>query len=640
MVTIASLPRSAVPQRGLLRLGLVAVLIFSMFATALMLLASPTGVTAQDETSGIAQFVPDTSLLYAEVELDQSSSQWALAAELVERSGVPDLLPMEDLAETEEGLEALGQTFDGQVAIALTSFPETGETVDTLTESAAGVATDPTALTEGDVPEGWAAIFQPSDPRALYDTILGTTSDDAGATEEVEYNGYTIAVTPPADEFSTGTAVALIDDIVAIASVPEDIEPIIDTVTGDSPPLAEAENFSSLRGQFEAEVLSFGYINGPAILAGAEELDPEALSQVPEELIASLNAYSAFAFWADEPGFRLDILANPAEGSDLPQAENLDPTFAEQVSADSLLYAGGMNLGENASLQYAALLFAQELVGVEAGATPVATQSPEDYADEVFAEAESVIGFNIKTDFLDQMTGQWGFGLTVQNVTASSADIDAVFVSETNDAASVTDVTDKITAIISSQADDSFEISSREVAGSSVTVVDLSESGFPLVLEYGVVNDQFMVGINGGIDDFVSGPEAPLSESDNFTATMDQLPDTYNAVSYVNLEQALPLIDTAIEASSSASTVVDADPACEEYATQEDAQAAFDDDEFENFALDQDYDGIACEDFFAPATPEASPVATASSLNLLSIGSVTFQNDGASGTSVILLIGE
>lgn len=621
-------------------MGLVAVLTFSMFATALMLLASPTGVTAQDETSGIAQFVPDTSLLYAEVELDQSSSQWALAAELVERSGVPDLLPMEDLAKTEEGLEELGQTFDGQVAIALTSFPETGETVDTLTESAAGVATDPTALAEGDVPEGWAAIFQPSDPQALYDTILGTTSDDAGATEEVEYNGYTIVVTPAADEYSTGTAVALIDDIVAIASVPEDIEPIIDTVTGDSPPLAEAENFSSLRGQFEAEVLSFGYINGPAILAGAEELDPEALSQVPEDLTASLNAYSAFAFWADDPGFRLDILANPAEGSDLPQAENLDPTFAEQVSADSLLYAGGMNLGENASLQYAALLFAQELVGVEAGATPVATQSPEDYADEVFAEAESVIGFNIKTDFLDQMTGQWGFGLTVQNVTASSADIDAVFVSETNDAASVTDVTDKITAIISSQADDSFEISSREVAGSSVTVVDLSESGFPLVLEYGVVNDQFMVGINGGIDDFVSGPEAPLSESDNFTATMDQLPDTYNAVSYVNLEQALPLIDTAIEASSSASTVVDADPACEEYATQEDAQAAFDDDEFENFALDQDYDGVACEDFFAPATPEASPVATASSLNLLSIGSVTFQNDGASGTSIILLIGE
>lgn len=613
-------------------------LIVSMFATALTLLASAARAGAQDETSGIAQFVPDTSLLYAEFELDQSSAQWTLAAELVERSGVPDLLPMEDITETEEGLEELGHTFDGQVAIALTTFPETAETVDTLTESAAGVATDPAALAEGDIPEGWAAIFRPSDPQALYETLLET--EETGDTEEVEYKGYSIVVALPQDEFSTGAALALVDDIVVTATTPEDVEPIIDTVTGDTPPLAGSENFSSLRGQFEAEVLSFGYINGPAILAGAEELDPEALSQVPEQLTASLNAYSAFAFWADQPGFRLDILANPADGGDLPQAENLDPTFAEQVSADSLLYAGGMNLGENASLQYAALLFAQELVGVEAGATPIATQSPEDYADEVFAEAESVIGFNIKTDFLDQMVGQWGFGLTVQNVTASSADIDAVFVSETNDAASVADVTDKITAIISSQADDSFEISSREVAGSSVTVVDLSESGFPLVLEYGVVNEQLMVGINGGIDDFVDGPQEPLSASDNFTATMDQLPDTYNAVSYVNLEQALPLIDTAIAASSSASTVVDADPACEQYATQEEAQAAFDDDEFENFALDQDYDGIACEDFFASATPEASPVATASSLNLLSIASVTFQNDGASGTSVILLIGE
>jgi len=636
----ASAATSGISTFGPLRSALVFALIASLLATTLAVVSSPARAAAQDGTDSIAGFVPETSLLYAEFELDQSSAQWTLAAELVERSGVPDLLPMEDLDEAEEGLEGLGQTFNGQAAVVLTRFPLTGATVDALTDSAAGVATDPAALAEGDVPEGFAAIFQPTDPEALYDAILGMSSGESSTIEEVDYNGYTIVVSPPLDEFSTGTAIALIDDIVAIATIPDDIEPIIDTVIGDTAPLAGSENFSNLRGQFEDEVLAFGYINGPALLEGAEELDPEALAQVPDEFTASLNAFSAFAFWADAPGFRLDVLAIPAEGSELPEAETLDPTFAEQVSADSLVYAGGMNLGDNASLQYAALLFAQEVIGVGAEATPVATQSPEDYADEVFAQAESVIGFNIKTDFLDQMSGQWGFGLTVQNVTDSSADIDAVFVSETGDATSVTDVTDKITAIVSSEGDESFEISSREVAGSSVTVIDLSESGFPFVLEYGVVNDQFVVGVNGGIDDFVNGPEAPLSESENFTATLDQLPETFNAISYVNLEQALPLIDTAIEATSSSGTIVDADPACEEYATQEGAQAAFDDDQFENFALDQDYDGTACEDFFSPASPEASPQPAASSLNLLSIGSVAFQNDGTSGTSIILLIGE
>lgn len=639
MVSAASPTTPRLSSGGPARAILSALIALGMLTVSLTAIAWPAGIAAQGAEAGLAAFAPDTSLLYAELELDQSSAQWQLADELVERSGASDLLPMDDMRDTEAGLAELGETFDGQAALVLTTFPDTGATIDTVTDSAAGVATDPAALAEGDIPEGFAVIFKPSDPQALFDSIVELSAEDAGETEEVEYNGYTIRVTSPADEAAAGSAFALVDEIVVASTVAEDVEAIIDVVAGDTAPLADSGSFSSLRGQFESDDLAFGYINGPALLAGAEEQDPEGLAEVPEELLASVNAYSAFAFRADEAGFRLDILANPADGSVLPEADTLDPTFAERVSADSLVYAGGMNLGANASLQYLALLFAEGLVGIDAEATPIATPNPEEYADGVFAQAESVLGFNIKTDFLDQMAGEWGMGLTVANITDSSADVDVVFVSETADATSVADVTDKITAIISSQGEDSFEISSREVAGSSVTVVDLGDAGFPLAIEYGVVDDQFMVGINDGIDDFVNGPEAPLSESENFTATMDQLPETFTSVSYVNLEEALPLIDLAVSGAMG-SDVVDADPACEDYDTQEEAQAAFDEDQFENFALDQDFDGAACEDHFAPATPEASPAPTASSLNLLSIGSVTFQNEGASGTSVIILIGE
>lgn len=625
--------------RGPVRAVLSALVVLGMLAMSVAVGSWPGAVVAQEDEASLASFVPDTSLLFAEVELDQSSEQWQLAAELVERSGATDLMPMEDLREAEEGLAELGETFDGQAAVVLTTYPETGATIDTVTESAAGVATDPAALAEGDVPEGFAVVFKPSTPQALYDALVEMSSEDTGEAEEVEYNGYTIRVTSPLDEFATGSAFALVDEIVVAATVAEDVESIIDVASGDTAPLADAESFTDLRGQFEPEVLAFGYINGPALLAGAEEQDPETLAELPEELLAPVNAFSAFAFWADEPGFRLDILANPADGAALPAAATLDPTFAANVPSDSLLYAGGMNLGQNASLQYLALLFAEGLVGIDSDATPVATPNPEEYADGIFADAEGLLGFNIKTDFLDQMEGEWGMGLTVANVTDSSADIDAMFASETGDAASVSDVTDKITAILASQGEDTFEMSSREVAGSSVTVVDLGDAGFPVVIEYGVVNDRFIVGINDGIDDFVNGPESPLTESETFTATMDQLPDEYTSVSYVSLEQMLPLLDVAMTGLAG-SDIVDADPACEAYETQEEAQAAFDEDQFENFALDQDFDGTACEDYFASATPEASPAPTAASLNLLSIGSVTFQEDDTSGTSVIFLIGE
>ena len=639
MVPASSALKLRIAPGGLARSVVTILIAVALLAMSMSAIALPRSVAAQQTDDSVAAFAPDTSLIFAELELDQSSAQWQLAAELVERSGATSLLPMEDLQETEEGLSQLGAVFDGQAAIVLTTFPETGATLDAVTDSAAGVATDPEALAEGDVPEGFAVIFEPTNPQALYDTIVEMSGEDAGETEEVEYNGYTIRVTTPPVDSGTGSAFALVDEVVVGATVAEDVEAIIDVVTGDTPALDTSESFSNLRGQFESDVLAFGYINGPALLEGAQEQDPEALAEVPEELLASLNAYSAFAFWADDPGFRLDVRANTADGSELPAAETLDPTFAANVPAESLLYAGGMNLGQNAALEYLALLFAEGLVGIDSEATPIATPDPEEYAEGVFAQSESLLGFNIKTDFLDQMVGEWGFGLSAANVTGSSADVDAVFVSETDDATTVSDVTDKITAIVSSQAGETFEVSSREVAGSSVTVIDLGDAGFPVVIEYGVVNDQFMIGINEGIDDFVNGPEAPLADDPNFTATLEQLPETFTSVSYVNLQQVLPLLDEAVSGAMG-SDIVDADPACEAFETQEEAQAAFDDDQFENFALDQDFDGTACEDHFAPASPAASPAPTAASLNLLSIGSVTFQDGASSGTSVIILIGE
>ncbi len=52
--------------------------------------------------------------------------------------------------------------------------------------------------------------------------------------------------------------------------------------------------------------------------------------------------------------------------------------------------------------------------------------------------------------------------------------------------------------------------------------------------------------------------------------------------------------------------VEDASPDCANYATQEEAQEAYDAGEEGTFDLDQDFDGIVCEDFFgAEATPDA-----------------------------------
>lgn len=625
-----------------LRLGFLTFLTLSLLAAAL----PASRVAAQDAGAGTAAYAPETSLLYANVELDQDSSQWELAAELTERAGITDLVPADDLAELEDGLAQIDGVINGEAGLVLATLPETGDfDLDSIGGDAAGIATDPEAVSQGDVPEGWSIVIQPSDAQALYDTfrdtVLGSDSRESPPpADSVEYEGYTIEFLEPVDEFGTGAAIALVDDVVVISTRPDDIEPIIDTATGTVAPLSELESYADLRSRFEAEVLSFGFINGPEILSGLEAQDPEVLAEVPEELLASINAYSAFAFWADEPGFRLDTLAIPGEGQELPRVETLDPAFPDNIDGDSLIYAGGTNLGQNPAINALALAFAQEIAGMEAGATPVAAQDPEAYADEVFAEAEATLGFNIKTDFLDHMVGEWGIAVSAQDILSPEPVVNGVFVSNVDDATAVADVITKISAIAESESDGEVEISSREVDGSSITTFDLSATGLPLVIEFGVVGDQFLIGVNEGLDSFVNGPDSSLADNATFQATLDALPADFNGVAFVNLELILPLVEETVSATTS-SNVPDADPACEEFPTQQEAQDAYDADNFENFALDQDFDGTACEDFFAEgsATPEATP-SIADSVNVLSIGTVVFQADGASGTSTIILIGE
>ncbi|HEV2066060.1 MAG TPA: DUF3352 domain-containing protein [Thermomicrobiales bacterium] len=633
------------PRSGACRVGLVAFVALTLLLASLSPVISAAGASAQEEQGGTAAYAPETALFYANVELDQDSAQWELAAELIDRAGISDLVPAEDLADLQTGLSQVGGVLNGEAGLILATLPDTGDfSLDSVGGDAAGIATDPAAVSEGDVPEGWSVVIRPSNARALYDTIrdtvLSSDGDDPESAQTVEYEGYTIEYVEPIDEFGTGAAIALVDDVVVISTRPDDVEPIIDTATGTVAPLSEFATYSDLRDRLEPEVLSFGFVNGPAILTGVEEQDPEALAEVPEGLVASLDAYTTFAFWADQPGFRLDTLSLPGEGQELPQAETFDPTFPDAIEGNSIAYAGGTNLGQNPGVNALALLFAQELAGIDANATPVATQDPEAYADEVFAEAEATLGFNIKTDLLDNMVGEWGVAFAAEDIVSIQPMVSGIFASDVEDATAVGDVVSKITAIAEAGSDGSVEISSREVDGSSVTTIDASSSGFPIVIEFGVVGDQLLVGINEGIDTFVDGPEESLADNPNFQATLDALPAEFSAISFVNVESLVPLIEDAVTATSPGN-MPDADPACEEFATQEDAQAAYDEHNFDNFALDQDFDGTACEDFFAEgeATPEATP-AFAETINVQSVGTVLFQEDGASGTSTIILIGD
>lgn len=629
-----------------LPLALVCVLAMSMFSSVLAF-GSPAGVSAQASSVAdtTAKLTPATALAYVSVNLDEKSDQWTLSEDLLKRAGLTKALEqsgVNDAKVTKEAQSYLG----GHAAFVLSSLPAGDNlSLNAITGDVSGAMTDPSMVTKGAVPSGFAVIFQSPDVDALQKQFEDMIKKDAlkqGETVKVEtHGGVGISVLASADPSQTGQAIARVGDSIVLATVAADIFPIIDTSKGDVPNLADDAAFKSLQKGLNADWLSFGMINGSELLTQLQTQDPSITAQLTKGSIAQLDAVTGFTFWADQPGFRLDTLSIPGKNAVKPDATVLTGDFAKKAPSDSLFFANGSNINQYGILDTLGLVFAQAMVGA-GSATPSAAATPvslEESSAQVFQRAASVIGFNIKTDFIDQLTGEFGVAVSASDVTSSTPKVTAIMFSDTENATKVTDVASKISFILASVLGGD-RLSSRDIGGSSVTSIDLSTSGVPVTVEFGVVNGQLLIGTKDGIDSYVNGPSKSLADSTVYQDTLAALPKDATGITFLNVQAMLPLIDEATSSLSGASSVRDNSPDCGKFGSQKEAQAAYDADQFANFDLDRNYNGVACEDFFGAATPEASPVSAAASVNVQSVGTVSYVKDGMNATSTIILIGK
>ena len=70
----------------------------------------------------------------------------------------------------------------------------------------------------------------------------------------------------------------------------------------------------------------------------------------------------------------------------------------------------------------------------------------------------------------------------------------------------------------------------RDVDGNTIYVVSDPKMPAGPSLEFGVVNDQVVVGTGGGIEDLVTEPSASLADDPQYQAVMDFLPSEYYQV--------------------------------------------------------------------------------------------------------------
>lgn len=674
------------PQRGAigLRLALIAAL-FGGAAVAANGAGGTAPAAAQEAAPATAGVVPESALVYLTVNLDFESDQWLGVDGLLGRVGFPTAVDDGRRLLDEElrrdpataGIE-VDDLLGGELGIVISepavsalfapSATSQGAVPSLETSEASPVGSplaSPAASTASEPATGVAAVLSANDPDAAFALLDREFRADgvgsAGGIEEIDYRGTTIAA-------GGGGALARVDDLVLVAATPADLEPLIDTAAGETAPLTAFGPMTDALAALNDETALFGFVNGerigdaltgigldPAVLvASVAAISPDAAAA------ASLDFHAGFALWADDPGLRFDTVTVPPPGGSLPPAPANAATMAdERVTADSLYFAAGNDLGANGSLDVVALALAAALtegMGEATGATPpVGTTDDLSPAaiDERFAAAERILGFDLRADLFDRMVGEYALAFSAGDVFRGEG-LGFVFASGVDEPPVVADTMRRIARLMETAGAGMLDVRTHQVEGETVFDARVlgREDGIAVTsppLEFGVVDEQVVIGLGSGMDDYAVGPADPLADDEQYRRVMATLPSEHYQVAYLDLRWlASPLgaLLGSIDLSPADGGPADADPACAAHDDVAAAQAAYDADPVANGALDADFDDLACEDFVAGDGAAATPAVpdTAGGDGNLSalqaIGFAAFNEGNTRRSSTILYIAE
>ena len=616
-------------------------LFLPLVATLLAGIAWPTLTTvAQDATPEVdseavvaplttASVVPEDAPFYLAATLDRDSGQWQLAEDLIRRAGLGDLLDqaVEETASEMTPVEAqdLDTLLTGEVALVVADL-------DLITD-AAGMALEPddastSSSTDSTTPAGFAVVFAPADPDAAETLATDSLAEEAAArgveVEEIDEDGATVVVAP-GDEFEEGAALARLGDILVFSATTLDISPFIEVFAGNETALAERDAFLEVRDALPNDFLVYGYANGTQLrmdieeaLASATEagLGPAELQMI-EQSLAGLDTFSGFTVWADDPGFRFDTIAIPADGADLPPVPaNFDATLPERVPGDTVLLVNSYDLGATLGPQLDLMASILAQVAEEDPTFPVSfppAATEEERAGAVWEFVTRFLAFNPRTDLVGQLVEEWGLALSVRPEDPTY--VSGVFVSGVEDEIRVNDAVTKLAVWFNLLAvgllstveggeeillgPDPVGASTEEVEGALTQIIQIPipELDATIRMQWGVLDGEFVFGFGDGFGEYTAGPDGALSDNPRYQATMAELPAEHFATAYVDLGRLIELGMPILE---------------EELGS--DAQA--------------------------PGSSTSNDVELPDLSAIQSLGVVGFEREGAVGTSAILLIAE
>jgi hypothetical protein len=593
-------------------------ILVAIFTLALMspVLGQPSRAAAQAKTVtfSTAAAAPADAVAYVVSTLDNHSDQWKLADQLLDRAGFGpaiDKMVAEDLHDEQGNPLPLDAFLGGEVAVVVSKTA-----LDTLAkESTGGMDMDMQSMMEemglatpvtapaGAKEQGFAVVLDARAPDTVWAALQSDAQDKSA--QEVDYQGTKILYVAPGPDDEEGEAIARAGDLIFFSVTPGDLHEVIDTAAGRAPAITTIPEFTTSQQALPNDYLTFAFMNSQAV----QKADFGPIMPAASEL--GTESYSALTIAADTPGFRMESVAVPTAGGTYPPgAANFDSELVNKAPANAVLFLSAADLGATGFLD----ALGASLIGLALGfanpmATPVPNASPEEEIAAQFRTAASLIGINLQTDLFQQLEGEYGFWLTAdQNAQNASG----LFASGTKNPETVANAVRQLSFLLQGAAGGETQLTTRKVDGGEVYVLELGDEAGS-TLEFGVVNGQLVIGKGEAVDRFADSPSDNLAGNAQFQSVLGTLPADHNSLFYVDLTQAIPLAQAASKESSDFSVpgmtgMKDASESCANYASQEEAQAAYDAAEPGTFDLDQDFDGQVCEDYFvaAMATPEAA----------------------------------
>ncbi len=599
-------------SRGTSRLTRLATSALFVAGSCVPLLTAAMPVAAQSATVSFstAELAPADAFAYSVMTLDNKSDQWLLSEELLRRAGFGEAIDQavsEELTDENGNPLPLDAFMGGEIGVVVDDSALDTAVEQSLNSDELGMMTGDMGSSEDDSAandlQGIAAILDARAPDTAWTGISQSAMEDNS--ESTDYNGTEIIFSPPSGEDDTGMAAARVGDHILLASTPEDLHPLIDTANGNNDNITSVPQFATAIDALPTEFMSFTIVNNG--VASDVDLGPF------ESSFSSLvnDSFTAVTLAADQPGFRFESVTIPGEDALPPIPAAYDSSLEAIAPEDALVFFSGPDLGESGILDAlgAALLgiafgAGDPMAGMTEG-TPEAPADPEAAIAKQYEDAAGILGVNLQTDLFQQFAGEYGAWLTADAAMESGS---GVFASQVSDPDTVSNTLMQLSFLIQGAMGGESALATRAVGEGSVYSMDLGDG---MALEFGVVGDMFVLGTGDAVERFAGPDTASLSGDTLYQDVMSTLPEDTNSIFFIDLEQAIPLAETASESSDALGfdTGVgfeDASDACADYATQEDAQTAYDAGEPNTFDLDQDFDGEVCEDYFAPAAAAAA----------------------------------